>query len=78
VSLLLEPSVAMYYMKRIGILQWMCKLGGIDICTKVSMLSLFSTMPCEEHLDEALHMFSYLKSKINSRPVFDLKEPNVG
>jgi hypothetical protein len=30
------------------------------------------------HLEAALHVFSYLKSKSNSRLIFDPKEPNVG
>ena len=45
VTLLLEPKVAAYYMQLIGILRWMCELGQINICTKVSMLSLYSAMP---------------------------------
>ncbi len=42
------------------------------------MLSLYSVMPCEGHLEAALHVFSYLKSKSNSRLIFDSMEPNVG
>ena len=78
VTLLLESGLATYYMQLIGILIWMCELGRINICTKVSMLSLFSLMPSDEHLEAALHVFSYLKSRKNSRLVFDQKEPAVG
>eukprot|EP00804_Cyclotella_cryptica_P008802 CCRYP_015636-RA/>CCRYP_015636-RA protein AED:0.30 eAED:0.30 QI:0/0/0/1/1/1/2/0/194 len=35
-------------------------------------------MPCEGHLEEALHVFSYLKLKSNSRLIFDPEEPDVG
>eukprot|EP00804_Cyclotella_cryptica_P009049 CCRYP_003148-RB/>CCRYP_003148-RB protein AED:0.45 eAED:0.45 QI:19/-1/0/1/-1/0/1/0/114 len=35
-------------------------------------------MPCEGHLEAALHVFSYLKSKSNSRLIFDPMEPDVG
>eukprot|EP00804_Cyclotella_cryptica_P011570 CCRYP_012075-RB/>CCRYP_012075-RB protein AED:0.46 eAED:0.46 QI:0/0/0/1/0/0/2/0/81 len=45
VTPLLEPGVATYYMQLIGVLRWMCELGRIDICTKVSMLSSFAAMP---------------------------------
>jgi hypothetical protein len=55
----------------------MCELRQIDICTEVSMLSSFAVMLREEHLEVALHVFSYLKSKSNSRLIFDPKEPNV-
>jgi hypothetical protein len=78
VTPLLEPKVATYYMQLIGILQWMCELGWIDICTEISMLPSYSTMPREGHLEAALHVFSYLKSKSNSRLIFDPMEPNMG
>jgi hypothetical protein len=65
-------------MQLIGILRWMCELGRIDICTEVSMLSLYSAMPREGHLEAALHVFSYLKSRSNSRLIFDPMEPDVG
>ena len=75
---LLEPYVAKFYMQLIGILRWMCELGRIDICTEVSMLSSYSAMPCEGHLEATLHVFSFLKSKSNSRLIFDPMEPDVG
>eukprot|EP00804_Cyclotella_cryptica_P021205 CCRYP_001503-RD/>CCRYP_001503-RD protein AED:0.33 eAED:0.33 QI:0/-1/0/1/-1/1/1/0/233 len=42
------------------------------------MLSSFAAMPREGHLEATLHVFSYLKSRSNSRLIFDPKEPNVG
>ena len=65
-------------MQLIGILRLMFELGWINICTKVSMLSSYSVTPCEGHLEAARHVFSYLKSKSNSRVIFDPMEPNVG
>ena len=64
-------------MQLIGILTWMCDLGWIDICTKVSMLSSYSAMLPEGHLEATLHVFSYLKLKCNSRLIFDPMEPDV-
>eukprot|EP00804_Cyclotella_cryptica_P016148 CCRYP_004244-RA/>CCRYP_004244-RA protein AED:0.29 eAED:0.30 QI:0/-1/0/1/-1/1/1/0/331 len=78
VTPLFEPGVATYYMQLIGVLRWMCELRRIDICTEVSMLSSFAAMLREGHLEAALHVFSYLKSKSNSRLIFDPKEPDVG
>eukprot|EP00804_Cyclotella_cryptica_P004588 CCRYP_006916-RA/>CCRYP_006916-RA protein AED:0.41 eAED:0.42 QI:0/0/0/1/0/0/2/0/148 len=78
VTPLLEPKVATYYMQLIGILRWMCELSWINICTKVSMLSSYSALSREGHLEAALHVFLYLKSKSNSRLIFDLMEPDVG
>ena len=57
VSLLLEPGVAKFYMQLISILQWMCELGWINICNKVSMLSSYSAMPHEGHPETTLHVF---------------------
>ncbi len=65
-------------MQLIGILRWMCELGRIDICTEVSMLSSYSAMPREGHLEATLHVFSFLKSKSNSRLILDPMEPDVG
>ena len=70
-SLLLEQHVAKFFMQLIGILHWMCELGWINIRTEVSMLYLYSAMPCKGHLEAALHMFSFLKSHSNSRLIFD-------
>eukprot|EP00804_Cyclotella_cryptica_P029741 CCRYP_015201-RA/>CCRYP_015201-RA protein AED:0.23 eAED:0.23 QI:0/0/0/1/1/1/6/0/958 len=78
VTPLVEPEVATYYMQLIGILRWMCELGRINICTEVSMLSSYSAMLREGHLEAAFHVFSYLKSKSNSRLIFDPMEPAVG
>ncbi|KAL7425427.1 hypothetical protein ACHAXM_000008, partial [Skeletonema potamos] len=78
VSPLLEPDVAKFYMQLIGILRWMCELGRIDICTEVSMLSSYSAMPREGHLEATLHVFSFLKLKSNLRLIFDPMDPDVG
>ena len=56
----------------------MCELGRMDIYTKVSMLSLYSAMLHEGHLEATLHVFSFLKSKSNLRLIFDPMEPDVG
>jgi hypothetical protein len=56
----------------------MCEIGWIDICTKVSMLSSYSVMRHEGHLEAALHVFLYLNSKSNSRLIFDPIEPDLG
>jgi hypothetical protein len=67
VTLLLEPKVDTYYVQFIGILGWMWELGQIDICTEVSMSSLYSAMPLDGHLEAAIHVFSYFKSNSNSQ-----------
>ena len=56
----------------------MCELGWINICTEVYMLSSYSVMPREGHLEATLHVLSFLKSKSNSRLILDPMEPDVG
>ena len=41
-------------------------------------MSTYFGMACEGHLEPALHVFSFLKLKSNSRLIFDPTEPNVG
>ena len=45
VSSELCPESATYYQSQIGILQWMCELGRIDIITEVLMLVLHLALP---------------------------------
>ena len=41
------------------------------------MLSSFSMMPHEGHLETTLHVFAYLKSQSNSRLIFDPMDPQM-
>jgi hypothetical protein len=58
-------------------MQWMCKIGRIDIATEVSLLSLHLAYPREGHLDAALHVMGYLQLKYNSRLIFDPTYPHI-
>ena len=60
---------AVYYQSLIGILQWMVKLGRVDITTEVSMLSSCLALPREGHLKQLSWMFSYLEKQNNSEMV---------
>ena len=72
----LNPELATYYQSLIGILRWMVELGRVDICLEVSMLSSHLALPRQGHLDQLLHMFTYLKKYHNSCLVFDPTEPD--
>jgi hypothetical protein len=58
-------------------MRWMVELGGVDIATKVSMLSSYLVYPREGHLETALHVMGYLRLKHNLRLVFDLTYPKI-
>jgi hypothetical protein len=55
----------------IGMAQWACTIGRLDIAFAVSSLSRFSASPREHHLELALHLFGYLKKNPNRRIVLD-------
>jgi hypothetical protein len=71
VSPILEPDQANYYQSLISILRWAVELGCIDIHINVSLLSSYLAQPRIGHLEQALHIFNYLKHRINSHIVFD-------
>ena len=65
----LDMTDAAYYQSLIGIVRWMVELGRVDICCEVSMLSSCVALPREGHLQQLLHMFSYLEKKHNTEMV---------
>lgn len=71
VSPVLGPEQANYFQSLIGILRWAVELGRIDIYIDVAMLSSHLAEPRVGHLEQVLHIFSYLKHHINSHLVFD-------
>jgi hypothetical protein len=77
VTPLLTDDMASYYQGLIGILQWVCEIGRIDILTEVSMLSSHNAMPREGHLDAVLDIFAYLKQHPQAAILFDESEPNI-
>jgi hypothetical protein len=69
----LEDDDANYYLSLIGILQWLCELGRIDICYAVGIMSRFNALPRQNHMDTVLRIFAYLKQHKNSKLVFDFE-----
>jgi len=57
-------------MSLIGILRWAVELGRIDIYIDVALLSSHMAQPRVGHMQEVLHIFSYLKSHENLKLVF--------
>ena len=68
---------AAYYQSLIGILQWIVKLGYMDICLETLMMSSHLALPCEGHLKQVLRIFAYLKKYYNTKMVFDPSDPVV-
>ena len=60
-----------FYQSLIGVLRWLTEIGRIDILTETSMLSSYLAMPRTGHLQQAIHIFKYLKDHNRSKMVFD-------
>ena len=73
----LNAEDAAYYQSLIGILRWMVELGRVDTCLEVSMMSSHLALPREGHLEQVLHIFSYLKKYHNLALVFDPTPPDI-
>ena len=73
----LNNTYASYFQSLIGILRWIVVLGRIDTCLEVSMLSSQMTLPREGHLNQALHIFAYLKKYHIAEMTFDPSVPQV-
>ena len=67
----LNATDAVYYQSLIEILQWMVKLGRVDITTEVSMLLSYLALPREGHFKQLFWMFAYLEKQHNSEMFFD-------
>ena len=74
----LGEADASYYPTFIGVLQWIIKLGRVDIDVKMSMMLSHLALHQEGHLKELYHIFAYLKAHPNAEMVFDPKpiQPN--
>jgi hypothetical protein len=73
----LDERRATYFQGLIGILRWIVELGRIDIMVGVSMLSRYLAAPREGHLEQAFHIFAYLKHYARSSLVFAANAPEV-
>ena len=74
----LEATDTSYYQFIIGVLTWIVKLGHVDICLEVSMMSLHLALPRTGHLDQVFQIFVYLKKYHNTKLVYDPSNPVVG
>ena len=74
---LLTDSGIRKYQMLIGMAQWACTIGRLDIAFAVSSLSRFSTAPRTNHLGMALHLFGYLKKHPNRRIVMDSRPMRI-
>lgn len=75
ISAELQGADHTYFQELIGILRWAIELGRIDIMIEVSMLSVHLANPRAGHLEQAIHIFAYLKSTPKKTLAFDPRHP---
>ena len=73
----LSSSDASYYQSLIGILWWIVKLGRVDDCLEVSMMSSHLVLPRKGHMVQVMQSFGYLKKYHNAELVFDPSDPII-
>ena len=73
----LTKQYAAYYQSLIGVLRWIVELGRVDVCLECSLLSSHLALPREGHLEQLLHIFSYLNCHHNVELVFDPTYPEI-
>ena len=66
-----------HYQSNIGICQWICTAGRMDIAFAVSSLSRFSQSPREGHLNRTKKILGYLKKYPKRGYIIDPRDPIV-
>ena len=57
----LDAKLPNYYQCLIRVLRWIYELGRTNILVDIAMLLRFLASPRRGHLDQAFHIFAYLK-----------------
>ena len=73
----LRPNNVQYYQELIGMCRWATEIGRVDILFEVLMLLQHLACPREGHLEQVLHIFSYLENKPKLTLYMDHRDPNI-
>ena len=65
------------YHKLSGQLKWAVDIGCLDILVETSLLSIYLAMPRFGHLEQAFHIFRYLKAHPKRKLGFDPAHPSI-
>ena len=57
----LKATGIQYYQDMIGVLRWACDIGCVDMLLETLLLSTYLACPRLGHLEQAIHIFGYLK-----------------
>jgi hypothetical protein len=67
----LDSNQTNYFQGLIGVLRWIVELGRIELIVPVGLLARHTVSPREGHLQQAFHIFAYLKQFDRSTLIFD-------
>jgi hypothetical protein len=73
----LDEKDTQYFQELIGMLRWATEIGRVDILHEVSILSQYQASPRQGHLEEAIHIFGYLKRKPKLTLYMNPELPNI-
>jgi hypothetical protein len=65
------------FQELIGQLRWAVEIGRVDILLETSLLSSYLAMPRVGHLEQAFHIFGYLKTHPKRKLAFDPAHPDI-
>ena len=65
------------FQELIGQLRWAVEIGRVDILLETSLLSSHLAMPRVGHLEQAIHIFGYLKTHPKRKLAFDPAHPAI-
>ena len=65
------------FQELIGQLRWAVEIGCVDILLETSLLSSYLAMPRVGHLEQAFHIFGYLKTHPKRKIGFDPSHPEI-
>ena len=73
----LDAKETQFYQELMGVLRWGTEIGRVDILHEISLLSQYQVSPREGHMEQALHVFAYLKKKLKLTLYFDPSMPKL-
>jgi hypothetical protein len=65
------------FQERVGQLWWAVEIGCVNLLLETSFLLSYLTMPQFRHLEQAFHIFRYLKSHPTRKIGFDPSHPTI-
>ena len=73
----LKADDIQYFQEFIGVIQWACEIGRVNILLETSLLSTHLASPRIGHLEQVFHIFGYLEDISKHKLGFDPGHPSI-